>query len=165
MSEVFHIQPFDGRFTREIGEMIVGIQAGEFGIPITIADQPDLGDIAGFYHVGRGNFWIALSGETVIGTISLRDIGGRHAALRKMFVAPDRRGSKHGVAAALMATLLTHARTTGLSTIWLGTTDRYLAAHRFYEKNGFTRVRPDELPAAFPRMAVDNVFYRRALSD
>lgn len=163
MTEEFHIQPFDGRFTREIGEMIVGIQAGEFGIPITIADQPDLGDIAGFYQVGRGSFWIALSGETVIGTISLRDIGEGHAALRKMFVAPDHRGSKHGVAAALMATLLAHARTTGISTIWLGTTDRYLAAHRFYEKNGFARVSPDQLPASFPRMAVDNVFYRRGL--
>ena len=38
------------------------------------------------------------------------------------------------------------------------------AAHRFYEKQGFTLIDPAELPASFPRMAVDSRFYRRELA-
>ena len=46
----------------------------------------------------------------------------------------------------------------------LGTTDAFLAAHRFYEKHGFSRIDRDALPAAFPVMAVDTRFYRLALA-
>jgi N-acetylglutamate synthase-like GNAT family acetyltransferase len=45
--------------------------------------------------------------------------------------------------------------------IFLGTTDKFLAAHRFYEKNGFVRIDKTDLPAAFPVMQVDTVFYHR----
>ena len=41
----------------------------------------------------------------------------------------------------------------------LGTTDKFLAVHRFYEKNGFRAVPPEDLPPEFPRMAVDTRFY------
>jgi RimJ/RimL family protein N-acetyltransferase len=42
----------------------------------------------------------------------------------------------------------------------LGTTDAFKAAHRFYEKNGFTEIPEHELPAMFPRMKQDTKFYR-----
>jgi RimJ/RimL family protein N-acetyltransferase len=61
--------------------------------------------------------------------------------------------------------LLATAAERGLQRIWLGTTEAFLAAHRFYEKHGFVRVDPDTLPAAFPRMAVDTRFYRLNLPD
>jgi hypothetical protein len=51
-----------------------------------------------------------------------------------------------------------------LSDIFLGTTAKFLAAHRFYEKNGFHEIGRDELPAAFPVMTVDTKFYRRSLA-
>ena len=35
-----------------------------------------------------------------------------------------------------------------------------LAAHRFYEKNGFESVSIDELPKSFPVLQVDKKFYR-----
>jgi hypothetical protein len=46
--------------------------------------------------------------------------------------------------------------------LYLGTTERFLAAHRFYEKNGFARVDPASLPKAFHRMSVDTRFHFRA---
>ena len=55
------------------------------------------------------------------------------------------------------------ALSNGIAEIYLGTTEKFLAAHRFYEKNGFAEVRRDELPSAFPVMAVDSKFYRRVL--
>jgi predicted N-acetyltransferase YhbS len=47
--------------------------------------------------------------------------------------------------------------------IYLGTTDRFLAAHRFYAKSGFREIRASELPASFPRMAVDTRFFAISL--
>jgi N-acetylglutamate synthase-like GNAT family acetyltransferase len=57
-------------------------------------------------------------------------------------------------------TLLDHSRAAGLQKIFLGTTDKFLSAHRFYEKHGFQRTEIAELPIKFPRMAVDTIFYQ-----
>lgn len=143
-------------------DVIVPIQREEFGVSITAEDQPDLADIPGWYQTGAGQFWLAERDGRAVGTIALKDIGDGAVALRKMFVRPEGRGPA-GAASALLATALEHARAHGVREIWLGTTDRFLAAHRFYEKNGFTQVEADDLPAAFPRMAVDTRFYHLAL--
>ena len=83
-----------------VASLIVPIQREEFGIPITLAEQPDLADIRGFYQRGAGNFWVALDGGEVVGTIALLDIGHAQAALRKMFVAPAYRVLPRSVRAA-----------------------------------------------------------------
>jgi GNAT superfamily N-acetyltransferase len=158
------IQTFSPEHAEGVVRLIVPIQQQEFGIAITAEAQPDLRDIPGFYQRGAGNFWVALDGGEVVGSIALLDIGNAQAALRKMFVRASHRGREHGVAAALLAVLLEHARTHGLRKIFLGTTDKFLAAHRFYEKHGFAAVPREALPAAFPVMAVDSVFYALRLS-
>ncbi len=96
----------------------------------------------------------------MVGSIALLDIGEGLGALRKMFVAADHRGAGAGVARRLLSRLLDHARAQHLRTIYLGTTDKFLAAHRFYEKHGFELVDAAMLPASFPRMSVDSRFYR-----
>lgn len=148
-----------------VAKLIVPIQQNEFGIQISYQDQPDLQDIPGFYQNGVGNFWVALDAGQVVGTIALKDIGNKQAALRKMFVAPSHRGGQTGVAKELLTTLLGHARMTGVREIFLGTTAEFLAAHRFYEKHGFDLIDADDLPDSFPRMTVDTRFYRMCLSD
>jgi N-acetylglutamate synthase-like GNAT family acetyltransferase len=154
------IEPFEERYREDVGTLIVSIQQREFDVPITYEQQPDLRDIAGFYQHHAGEFWLALSGERVVGSIALLDIGDRLGALRKMFVAADCRGATAGVAGRLLGALIGHARTHGLRAIYLGTTDKFLAAHRFYEKHGFALVDAAMLPASFPRMSVDSRFYR-----
>jgi len=157
------IVPLEPAHRASAAALIVAIQREEYGIAITLADQPDLVDIDGFYRVGRGNFWVALDGgdgDRVVGTIALKDIGNDQAALRKMFVAASHRGRELGVAKALLDTLLAWCAEQGLREVFLGTTERFVAAHRFYEKHGFVAHAPDALPAAFPRMAVDSRFYR-----
>lgn len=156
------IAPYTDKYKEQIIDLILGIQADEFGIAITRADQPDLADIPGFYQIGAGNFWVALCGSRVVGTVALRDIGHGQAALRKFFVAPAFRGG--GAARLLLAALLAWARESGVGEIYLGTTDRFHAAHRFYEKNGFHRVAPASLPPAFPIMKVDSIFFKYSLS-
>ncbi|MEE3625082.1 GNAT family N-acetyltransferase [Nitrospirillum sp. BR 11752] len=153
------IRPYRAGDESGIAALIVPIQQEEFGIPISYEDQPDLRDIPGFYLTGAGQFWVAVEGEAIVGSIALKDIGGGAAALRKMFVAPSHRGQPHRAAARLLAALLSHAREVGLTSLYLGTTAKFLAAHRFYEKSGFSPITPDELPPTFPRMAVDTRFY------
>lgn len=160
MREVAAVQitSFDAAHQAGVIDLIVGIQQREYGLAITAADQPDLGAIPSFYQQGAGNFWVALDAGKVVGTIGLREFAPRQGALRKMFVSPDYRG-RAGVAGQLLATLVDWARRHHIEAITLGTTDRFLAAHRFYEKNGFARIAETDLPSGFPRMAVDSRFY------
>lgn len=158
-TSAIHIQRFEPADQPGVIEVIVPIQREEFGIAITADDQPDLKAIPDFYQNGTGDFWVAKQGDTVVGTIGLKDIGHGQAALRKMFVAAAFRGREYGVAAQLLGRLLEDARSKGVREILLGTTDKFLAAHRFYEKHGFTEVPKADLPASFPLMAVDSKFY------
>src|SRR5690348_2597841 len=103
------VVPFAPAHAGGVAELIVGIQRGEFGIPITLEQQPDLSDIEGFYRGGAGNFWVAVDGARVVGTIGLRDIGDGRVALRKMFVDADHRGGSPGVAANLLDAALAWA--------------------------------------------------------
>lgn len=154
------IQPFRPGQEKQVLDLILPIQQVEFGVPITAADQPDLACIPEVYQRGRGEFWVALEGHEVVGTLGLIDFGeapGGGGALRKMFLHRDQRGS--GLAQALLDTLLAHAREKALPGLWLGTLPHMNAAHRFYERNGFIRVAPEDLPPTFPRMPVDTVFY------
>ncbi|MGR9162361.1 GNAT family N-acetyltransferase [Rhizobium leguminosarum] len=140
--------------------VILPIQREEFGIDITVDAQPDLRVIPDFYQSGKGQFWVAVKDGAIVGTVGLKDIGNNQAALRKMFVAATVRGHEHGVAARLLDRLFAHARDAALTDIFLGTTDKFVAAHRFYEKNGFTEIAKSALPRSFPLMAVDSKFYR-----
>jgi N-acetylglutamate synthase-like GNAT family acetyltransferase len=160
---VIQIVPFSAEYTQRVASLILPIQQHEFAIPITLAAQPDLNDIPGFYQQGAGNFWLALAGDSVVGSVALLDIGNQQAALRKMFVAQAYRGPGYAVAQKLLCTLLESCRSKGVTEIYLGTTAQFLAAHRFYEKHRFQEIARDALPARFPVMAVDSKFYWRSL--
>jgi N-acetylglutamate synthase-like GNAT family acetyltransferase len=157
---VIEIVPFSNEHQAGVIDVILPIQQSEFGISITLKDQPDLRDIPGFYQSGSGNFWVALSGARVVGTISLLDIGGAQGALRKMFVRSEYRGPNHQVARRLLETLIGWCQEKKIREIFLGTTVQFVAAHRFYEKWGFDEIPKADLPAAFPLMSVDSKFYR-----
>ena len=160
---MIEIVPFASQHLEGVGTLIVGIQRDEFQIQITLEDQPDLRNIPTFYQRGAGNFWVAVSEGEVVGTIALLDLGNNQGALRKMFVHASYRGPGHGVSARLLDTLLEWSRARGVNDIYLGTTEKFLAAHRFYERNGFRQLPANELPPGFPKMAVDTRFYRRTL--
>jgi GNAT superfamily N-acetyltransferase len=153
------VEPYANGDRDGVVRVVLGIQRDELGVPITLDDQPDLADVPAHYQRGRGGFWVARDGG-VVGTIGLLDTGGE-VALRKMFVDPAYRGRAHGTAQRLLDALLSHARSKSVERIWLGTRPEMHAAHRFYERNGFVRVDASALPASFPRMTFDSVFYVR----
>jgi hypothetical protein len=87
-NRMVHVRSSGPADAEAIGAVILPIQQLEFGIPITLEDQPDLGNISSFYQHGRGNFWVAEVDERIVGTIALLDIGNSEAALRKMSFPP-----------------------------------------------------------------------------
>ena len=147
-------------YQQDIIDLILSIQQTEFGLPITLEAQPDLENIPAFYQKDNGNFWIAIVENLVIGSIALKDIGNSRGALRKMFVHKDFRGKEYGVGHTLLNNLLEWARQKNFKEILLGTTERFVAAQRFYEKNGFTIIEKQLLPKEFPVMEVDVKFYK-----
>ncbi|MBI1244104.1 MAG: GNAT family N-acetyltransferase [Alphaproteobacteria bacterium] len=158
------IAKFEPKDQPSAAAMVVEIQNKEFGVAITYEQQQDLIDPAAFFRKGAGEFWVARTPDgDVVGTIGLVEFAPGEGALRKMFVRADHRGSTHGIAQRLLDALLAHARSKRLQMVWLGTTALFKAAHRFYEKNGFSLVDEAELPPAFPRMKPDTRFYRIAL--
>jgi len=163
MSDI-RVVPFEAKHAPGVVAVILPIQQAEFGLPITLEAQPDLEDVESFYRRGCGNFWVALDGDEIVGTIGMLDVGAARVALRKMFVKASHRGAERAVARRLLQTVLEWARANDVAEIFLGTTAKFLAAHRFYEKHGFTEITRGELPASFPVMSVDTKFYRMNVS-
>jgi len=157
------IEVYSKGYEQQVIDLILDIQQNEFGVPVTIADQPDLLDIENFYCKGKGNFWIATENKKLIGTIALIDIGNRQSALRKMFVHAAYRGKDKGNGQQLLDHVTNWCKQQGIDEIYLGTFDRLLAAQRFYLRNGFVEVEKQLLPASFPLMQVDNMFFKLSL--
>ena len=154
------VKQYSNEYQAQVADLILHIQQQEYNIPITKNDQPDLFTIEDFYQKGNGNFWVAIYDDKVVGTISLLDIGNNQVALRKMFVDKEYRGSKFKTASLLLNNAIKWAKECSIKTVYLGTTPQFLAAHRFYEKNGFTSIGLKDLPENFPVLNVDKKFYK-----
>lgn len=158
------IKPFSPDLQNAVERLVLPIQQIEFGVKITLEEQPDLMDITGTFQCGNGNFWVAMDGDNVVGTIGVVDIGNQQVALKKLFVSNSHRGKEKGIAQALMNTAVEWCQAKAIKQIYLGTTALMLAAHRFYEKNGFTERSSEDLPPSFPIVSVDTKFYSRDIS-
>ncbi len=159
MEEII-IKEYTEAYKEQIINLILDIQQNEFQIPIKKEEQPDLNDIENFYQSGSSNFWVAMSQECVVGTIALIDIGNEQGALRKMFVKSSYRGKIYNAAKLLLKETIEWAEKHSMQEIYLGTTEKFLAAHRFYEKNQFIQLPKENLPVTFPVMKVDTIFYK-----
>ena len=157
------IKLYSAEYKDAISHLIINIQRGEFGIAITLEQQPDLQTIPDIYQKGNGNFWVALMNGNVVGTIALIDIGQSQLALRKMFVVEKFRGKEFGIAQALLNTASAWMQKNNCSEVFLGTIDILKAAQRFYIKNGFEEISKENLPSNFPIMKVDDRFFRKRL--
>ncbi|BAY81208.1 GCN5-related N-acetyltransferase [Calothrix parasitica NIES-267] len=157
MKNSIQISTYHLQYQTQVINLILNIQQKEFGVPITLEQQPDLLKIRNFYQQGKGNFWVALDKDKVIGTIAAIDLDNKNLALRKMFVNSNYRG--YGVGNKLLNSLVSWAEEKNVKEICLGTIDKFKVAHKFYEKNGFIKVTKHELPEHFPIMLSDNIFY------
>jgi GNAT superfamily N-acetyltransferase len=148
------IKPYQPSNHSAVVTLITNIQQNEFGLPVTYEDQPDLADIPQFFDL----FLVGFVSGKLIGTIGLKVIGD-FAVIRKMFVAQEARGKELGIAQKLLIALEKKTSSRGIDRIYLGTTDFFKAAHRFYERNGYIEISMIDLPPDFPVMTIDTKFY------
>ncbi len=85
------------------------------------------------------HFFIAREGDTTLGCAALAD-KTEYGELKSMFVAEAARGK--GAADALMRQLEDHARTLKLPVLRLETGSLLHAAHKLYERHGFSLCQP-----------------------
>ena len=163
MNNIPIVKEYSIDYQSQVVDLILHIQQQEYNIQITKDDQPDLFTIEDFYQTGKGNFWLALYDDKVVGTISFLDIGNHQVALRKMFVDKEFRGAKFKTASLLLNYAIKWAKENSIKEVYLGTTPQFIAAHRFYEKGGFTSIGLKELPENFPILQVDKKFYQYSL--
>lgn len=151
------IETYNGRYDDQIVALILGIQNEEMGVNLSLEEQPDLMDIGGAYQQNGGEFWLALEGETVVGTLGLMRKNDRCAVLKKFFIRSDHRARRVGL--ALYQRLLAFAQKEGLEHIILDTPAVAHAAHRFYERAGFRKIQAEELPVHYTYPDRDCMLY------
>ncbi len=106
------------------------------------AEFPELDAIASYFNARGGIIWVAEMDDTVVGSMATaptRDTDAPPGAweIFKVYVASSVR--RRGLARALYAKVLEHARNEGACELRLWTDTKFLDAHRFYESCGFTR--------------------------
>jgi RimJ/RimL family protein N-acetyltransferase len=151
------IIPFQSLHQRGIDELMDGI-VQEFEEQIYPANAKT---IAGIAALPANKYWVALVGETVIGTIGLAALNNNAIAVKRMFLKKGFRGA--GVAKMMLDKLIGYALENNIPSIYLGTMVQFKAAQKFYEKNGFEEITESELPKDFAANPVDKVFYRMGL--
>jgi DNA-binding MarR family transcriptional regulator/N-acetylglutamate synthase-like GNAT family acetyltransferase len=148
---------------KQIVNMVSDIQRNEFLIPIT--KEINLGILKAeneYYYHNSYNFWYAVNEEgKILGSIGLKKITNKYAEIKKFFVVREYRGK--GVAQKLMNALLKAASKHHFQQLILGTTDKFHAAHKFYEKYGFIQIKKKELPQEFETNPFDSLFFKKEL--
>jgi len=150
------IIPYSEKYKKPTVKLILGILENEFHA--FGKDRPDLLKISEIYQVNKGNFWIAVEKEKVVGTIGLRAYGNNRGYLKRMYVDKSFRGT--GLASELLYTLVKFAKKNNYKEIFLTTFETMIAANKFYSKMGFKRI--DSLPEDMPSFG-DTVFYKIGL--
>lgn len=98
----------------------------------------DLDEIGSRYGAAGAGFWVAVDGGEVVGTVAIRPKEGDACELKRLYLRADRRGT--GLGQRLYAHAEGFARASGYGVLWLDSSRRFVAAHRLYLRNGFSRV-------------------------
>lgn len=80
-------------------------------------------------------FWCMLTGEEVVGTVALKELGGDTVELKALYLAKEYRG--RGLGTRLLNKALNYARAAGYKNVVLDSMSKYKAVLSLYEKVGF----------------------------
>ncbi|HEO7089320.1 TPA: GNAT family N-acetyltransferase, partial [Streptococcus agalactiae] len=93
----------------------------------------------------KGQFWIALENEKVVGSIALLRIDDKTAVLKKFFTYPKYRGNPVRLGRKLFERFMLFARASKFTRIVLDTPEKEKRSHFFYENQGFKQITRDKL--------------------
>lgn len=136
------IVPYTEEYKAEVINLILNIWENEFDFKGL--ERPDIYDISKYYQSGNNsNFWIALEGNTVVGTVGLKKESEDLAYLKRMVVKREYR--KQGLGIQLLETAIKFAKEHNYKTIFAGTVKENPNAINFYKRHDFTE--SDIVPA------------------
>lgn len=154
------ITVYNDKYKEEVITLILHVQNVEYGVGISVEEQPDILDIHSNYINDGGNFWIALNDkEEVIGSIGLQKKNKEIAVLKKFFVYKDYRGKEFGTGKKLFEALLDFDKKQGFSKIILDTPSKATRSHSFYKKVGFKETDKQNLPIKYDYPNRDSIIF------
>ncbi len=153
--EIIH---FEDEYKEQVIELILDIQNNEAKIELSIEEQPDLNDILNSYINKGGNFWVAIDGGEVVGTIGLMQLNDDWGVLKKFFVRSDYRSKKVGL--ALYEEFFEFAKAKGFRHIILDTPSVATKSHSFYERAGFKKIEKSDLEVDYHYPDRHSILYK-----
>ncbi len=126
--------------------------------------SPAYKKISELYDLPDRHYWVAVADYKIAGTTGIVVFENRFSVLKSMFVDKAYRGELQ-IAQRLLDTAIHRSKSLNCTDVYLGTMDQFKAAQRFYEKNGFTRIKEKDLPAEYPGNMMDTVFYRLKIAN
>lgn len=154
------ITVYSDRYKEEVIKLILHVQNVEYGVGISVEEQPDILDIQSYYIKDGGNFWVALNdNDEVVGSIGLQKKTNEVAVLKKFFVYKDYRGKELGIGTGLYEALLDFAQKHGFSKVILDTPSKATRSHSFYKKVGFKEIAKEDLPIQYDYPDRDSLIF------
>lgn len=147
----------------QIDEFICKIQRTEFNLQSPEKFNFCLYKMDNYYkgNNNRINFFIALDGTDIVGSIGLRNLDSSQCELRKFYVASNYRSK--GLGKRLFELALQAARENNYIKMYTGTMKIKVNAQAFYENHHFKEIDRKFLPAIFQSQVLDEMFYVRTL--
>lgn len=129
------IRRFTGLDQQAVRDLISRIMHEEFQAEKNVYPTDDIEHIETAYGGIGEAFFVAVSGQNIVGTVAIKKEDGRVALLRRLFVASAYRNQKIGL--KLLDRALQFCRQTGYEEIIFKTTSRMGDANRLCQKSGF----------------------------
>lgn len=148
------ILPYSDKYKEKVIKLVFDILDSEFGHRSTTG-RPDLYNISEVYQTPNGNFWVAVEGDEVVGTIALKDSGEKEGCLKRLYIRKNLR--RQGLGSKLLDVLLKFAKEKGYKRIVLSTYEDMDSANNFYVKKGFKKFTPPT--EKVKNSSIDSVFY------
>ncbi len=114
------------------------------------------------YLLPGRRYWVATAEGKVVGSVGVI-CNENYAVLKSMFLLKAFRGAEQQVATRLLQTAMQWAAENKCAIMYLGTMAQFIAAQKFYEKQGFIKIDEETLPENFPSNTVDTVFYKKEI--
>ncbi|KAI8517065.1 hypothetical protein Bbelb_056460 [Branchiostoma belcheri] len=99
-------------------------------------NRQELQDIFTCYDKTGSRFWVAVEGETIVGTVALNRASDTRAELTRMCVLPPHR--RKGLATRLVKHFEDFCKSDGVQEMFMSTTEFHQKALSLYQKCGYT---------------------------
>ena len=141
------IAPYTEKYKSHVVQLVLDIYENEFNFKGF--ERPDIYSISATYQNGDdSNFWVALDGEKLVGTVGLLKKTDKLCYIKRMVVKKEFR--RMGLGENLLKMALAFAKEHGFKTVYAGTVEENPNAIAFYMRHGFFTSKnvPEDITAA-----------------